>query len=172
MPNSIRTIVVKEGASKVRNEYVANAAIIPGHILDLMSTGKVRVHPSANMIARPLYVALENELEGQGIDDAYAAADIVQVGTFNSGDELNILVADKAAAIVIGDKLSSAGDGTVKKWVVAGDSSDWIKEQADEVIGMAQAPLFQALEALDLSDSSGGESSGLIGDRRIKVRVL
>jgi len=170
MPNTLRSIVVKD-YSKVRNEYVANAALSPGHILELLSTGKVQKHSAANMIAKPLYLALENELEGEGIDDAYAADDIVQVGTFRAGDEVNVILAD-GQTIVIGDLLSSNGDGTVQKWVVSGDSSDWIKEQADEVIGMAQAPLFEAIEALDLSDSSGGESSGLLGDRRIKARVL
>jgi len=59
-------------------EKVANAAITPGHLLELMSTNKVKVHASLAGVVTSKMFALEDELQGKEIDDAYAADDVVQ----------------------------------------------------------------------------------------------
>ena len=59
------------------NERVANAAITPGMLIEIMSTNKVRAHATAQGNAAKIF-ALEDELQGKGIDDNYSALDPVQ----------------------------------------------------------------------------------------------
>ena len=142
--------------SDIFEEFVANAAITPGHLIELMSTGLVRVHSTASGNVLPLF-ALENELEGEDIDDAYAAADQVQVWVPGRGDIVNAILAD-GQNIAIGDFLESAGDGTLQKYVA---DSTGVYYPA-QIVG-------QAIEAVDLSGSSGTHPvSGL----RIQVRII
>jgi len=170
MPNTIKSIVVKD-YSKIREERLANAALYPGHILTLNSSNKVLKHATADGLAKPLMVALEDELQGNGINDAYAADDVVQVGIFRPGDVVNVLLKDGQTA-TIGKVLCSAGDGTVQLWSMSGDSSDWLENNAENLVQFAAAPLGIALEALDLSGSSGTESDDLTGEQHIKMMVL
>ena len=70
------TIKVKK-YSDVIEEYSASAAITPGHLIELASATTVKVHATAGGNVLPMF-ALENELEGEDIDDAFAANDKVQ----------------------------------------------------------------------------------------------
>ena len=144
----------------VINEYVANAAITPGHLIELMSTGKVRVHATAGGDVLPMF-ALEDELQGKGITDAYAALDPVQCWVAVRGEEVYALLANGEIA-VIGSFLVSNGDGTLKVYTADTVSSDEpaYTDYANPIVG-------QALDAVDMSGSSGVDPSG-----RIKVRVL
>ena len=166
--NTLKSIVIKD-YTKAREERLANAALSPGHLVELMSTDKVRMHSTAGHIAVKWF-ALEDELQGKGIDDAYAADAVVQIGGFRGNDQVNALIAD-GESIAIGDFLCSNGDGTLKKWLMA-DSSDLNETSPDALANWAASPIALALEALDLSSSSGEESTGLIGDRRAKVMIL
>jgi hypothetical protein len=164
MPNTLKSIWAKVLGAKVQEEYVANAAISPGHLVELMSTNKVRVHATANGAAEKAF-AFEDELQGNGVDDAYSAADQVQVIYPRPGDQVNAVLAD-GQNIAIGDKLVSAGDGTLTKYTAdTGSSAGELYDQPNSIIGVA-------MEALDLSGSSGEESSGLLGDRRIRIRIV
>lgn len=131
----------------INMEFVANAAITPGHLVELMSTNKVRAHATASGNALPKMFALEDELQGKEIDDDYAAADPVQVWVCQPGEVVNALLKD-GETIVIGDALESAGDGTLQK--VAADSTGIY--YYNQIVGIA-------LEALDLSGSSGAETT-------------
>jgi len=105
----------------IRKERIANAAITPGMLVELMSTNKVRKHASAGAYAQSAY-AVENEVVGDDIDVDYAAADNVLYNVMERGAEINALVAAAAAALVIGDKLESAGDGTLRKLTAGADA--------------------------------------------------
>ena len=144
----------------VINEYVANAAITPGHLIELMSTGKVRVHATAGGDVLPMF-ALEDELQGKGITDAYAATDPVQCWVAVRGEEVYALLANAEIA-VIGSFLVSNGDGTLKVYTADTVSSDEpaYTDYANPIVGVA-------LDAVDMSGSSGVDPSG-----RIKIRVL
>ena len=131
----------------INMEFVANAAITPGHLVELMSTNKVKVHTTESGNALPKMFALEDELQGKEIDDDYAADDRVQVWVCQPGEVVNALLKD-GETIVIGDALESAGDGTLQK--VAADSTGVY--YYNQIVGIA-------LEALDLSGSSGEEST-------------
>jgi len=141
-------------------EKVANAAITPGMLIELMSTGKVRAHAIAEGNAVTMF-ALEDELQGKAIGDNYAAAAQVQCWNAVPGDEVYAILADGYDAD-IGDFLVSNGDG-------------YLRTHTGEIQSEAEATaqiVAQALEAVDTSDSSGGESSGALAyARRIKVRI-
>ena len=158
-----RTIKVKNYAN-IMEEKDANAAITPGMLIQLMSTDKVRAHADAGLNVLPMF-ACEDELQGKSIDDAYAADDKVQVWVPNRGDIVLAILAD-GENVTIGDDLESDGAGMLKKHTIDGSASG----EPDPVYG--NQIVGQAVEAVDISDSSGGESSGDLGyDKRIKVRI-
>lgn len=145
----------------VYDEQVAAAAITPGMLCELTSTANtVQKHSTDSGIAIPLF-ALEDNLQGKGIDEDYSAADQVQLWYPSRGDEVYAILADKEN-VSRGDFLVSAGDGTLKKLTV---NSAGAAEYPEAIVG-------QALEALNLSGSSGEESSGLQGNQRLQIRIV
>lgn len=152
-------------------EKVATAAITPGMLIELTSTDtKVQAHSTAGGNAIPIRVALESELEGEDIDTAYAADDRVQTWIPQRGAVAYMILAD-GENVSIADPLESAGNGYLQKHVADVESFESaepgsISVYPNQIVGVA-------LEALDLSDSSGGESSGTLGyNKRIKVQFV
>lgn len=145
-----KTIRIKSYLN-VREERTAAAAFMPGHLLAVTSAGAVQKHATAGgkLVAR---FAFEDELQGNGIDTAYAANAKAQVIIPTPGDRVYAILQD-GQNIVVGDGLESAGDGTLRKLA------------SGHLIGNAE-------EALDLSDSSGAESSSATGyDKRIIITI-
>jgi hypothetical protein len=165
------TIKIKKYLDIVE-EYEANAALFPGHLVELMSTGKIRKHATAEGTVLPMF-ALEDELQGNDNDTAYAAADRVQVWIPNRG-EIVLAVLKDGQNVAIGDFLESAGDGTLQKHV--NDEDSWesnSKQEPGNVTVIPQVIVGTALEAVDLSGSSGEEDSGALDwDKRILVRII
>lgn len=157
------TIKVKK-YSDVIEEMVASAAVTPGMLLIIESTGKVKAHDQADKDVFPIF-ALEDELQGKGIDDAYAANDPVQCWIPYRGDIVNAILAD-GQKVVIGDPLTSDGYGRLKKHVTdTGASTVPWTVYPEQIVGYAA-------EALDLSGSSGAETSGPLGyHKRLLVRI-
>lgn len=157
------TIKVKK-YSDVIEEMVASAAVTPGMLLIIESTGKVKAHNQADKDVFPIF-ALEDELQGKGIDDAYAANDPVQCWIPYRGDIVNAILAD-GQKVVIGDPLTSDGYGRLKKHVTdTGASTVPWTVYPEQIVGYAA-------EALDLSGSSGAEVSGPLGyHKRLLVRI-
>lgn len=186
MAKSAPSTVLLKGAP-VGCEAIAAGAITPGHLIKLNSDGEVVVHNSAGLFT-PVYIARENEVIGNDIDDAYADNDTVLYWHCRPGDEVYALVPASAAAVVIGDFLESNGDGTLRKVAAyLTDSSGGTANTTLQDIGAAHveaevannfadvaaainalkagsSALFQALQAVD---NSGGGSAA-----RIKVRVI
>lgn len=96
----------------IQSERQANAAINPGHLIELMSTDKVRSNTQAGVLV-PRTFAIEQEYEGKEITDAYATDDTVIYGAFPAGAEVYAKLAASATAVVIGDRLEAKNDGTV-----------------------------------------------------------
>lgn len=157
------TIKVKK-YSDVIEEMVASAAITPGMLLIIESTGKVKAHDQADKDVFPIF-ALEDELQGKGIDEAYAANDPVQCWIPYRGDIVNAILAD-GQKVAIGDPLTSDGYGRLKKHVTdTGASTVPWTVYPEQIVGYAA-------EALDLSGSSGTEVSGPLGyHKRLLVRI-
>ena len=144
-----KTIILK--GHGVRREAVANAAITPGHMVEIMSTGKVKVHATSEGWGAKMF-AVEDDLQGKDIATAYSAGAPCQYNVMAPGDEVYAILANGENA-AIGDKLVSAGDGTLKE---ATSEANF-----DSIVGIA-------LEALDLSDSSGADPASA----RIKVMIV
>lgn len=94
-----------------RKELKTDEAITPGHLLERGGTHDVQKHSTAGGFAVPMF-ALENDLVGEDIDDAYADNEAVQVAYCSPGTEIYAIIAD-GNTITAGDKLISAGDGTL-----------------------------------------------------------
>ena len=163
--------------SDVNEEYVAAAAIIPGELIQLNSSGTVEVHDVAGGNLLHMF-AVEDELQGKGIDDAYAADDKVQCWIPTRGDEVYAILAD-GEDVAIGDFLESNGSGELQKhtpdsmYYESADSDTSITAYTNQIVGIS-------LEDIDLSGSSGEESSEggydssidpLGYNRRIKIRI-
>jgi len=109
---SLNRIEVK--GCPAHEEYPASAALKPGHLLTLLSTGKVKKHAMPGGWAERLF-AKEDALQGKTITDAYAEDDIVPVAVCKPGDVVQARLPANAAAVVIGDPLVSNGDGCLVK---------------------------------------------------------
>lgn len=154
------TVILKR-YSAIQNEYAAAAAITPGMLVELTSAGTVQAHSNAGQPCAKQF-AIEDALQGKEIDDAFATGDVVRVWTAQSGDEVYAILADGENAS-IGSFLESDGDGALR--VYAADSAGAVEYPAS-IVGVC-------IEAVNLSDSSGAESSGPLGyDKRVKVRIV
>jgi len=138
------TITIK--GQGVRNERIANATIKPGALVELMSTGKLRAHATAGGNAQTAF-AVEDDLQGKGIGDNYAADAKVQYNIFAPGDQVYAWLAN-GQDVAVGDFLESAGGGEFRAFT-------------------SGVPVAVAVEAVDMSDSDGADPSG-----RIIVEVL
>ena len=151
--NSTPKVILLRGEPPAREALVASAVVTPGMLLAMTSTGAARPHNVAAGMASPLF-AREDEYEGKSIDDTIAIGSLVGIWACTSGDQIYSLVKAGAAAIVAGDYLESAGDGTFQKSTHAVTSATTA----------AAVPVARALEAVD---NSGGGSAV-----RIRVEVL
>lgn len=147
------TITIK--GDPLRIELVAAAAITPGHLCYINSAGKLAVHATAGGTAATIF-AIEDDLQGNEIGDAYTANNQAFAGAFTTGMEVYAILANGENA-AIGSYLESYGDGTLR--VVDADASVG-------QIGI-QSVVGVALEAVDMSGSSGVDPSG-----RIRIMVI
>lgn len=146
--------------SDIFEEYTAAAAITPGMILQLNAANTVQAAATADGNVFPLF-AVEDILQGKGIDDAYVSGDKVQVWVAGRGDIVNALLAD-GENVVIGDWLSvSATAGKLKKHVPIIDSAADV-----ETILVASIVGQVVRNAVDMSGSAGADPDG-----RVKVRI-
>jgi len=158
-----KTIKLKR-YNEIEIERLAGAAITPGMILQLGSGNTVVAHATAGGNILGNMVALEDELQGGTIDTAYDAADVVKIGIFRTGDVVYAILTD-GVSVSIGDALESAGNGMLTKHTADIESPGVLSVYPKQIFGFAQ-------EAVDTSDSSGGESSGTLEfAKRIAVIV-
>ena len=144
-----KTIKIKSYID-VQEEYIADAAIKPGHLIKLDADGKVTVTAANAGQVLPMF-AVEDEHRGKTITDAYAQGDPVQCWIPTRGDIVYGIL-DVGAKDVVGDFLESTDDGTLRKLTAGTNASD-----GGAVVGVA-------LEALDLTGSGAAA-------KHIKVRI-
>jgi len=125
-----RTVMLK--GDGVAEEFLAVAALSPAHLLEVTSAGKVQKHSSAGGNSERIF-AIENENEGQDIDTAYAADDVVRCQKCQSGDQV-VGILTLSQTVAIGDPLESNGDGTLKKHAA---SSAGAVEYPEAIVGHA-----------------------------------
>lgn len=93
----------------------ASEAITPGHLVERFnSSGTIRFrkHATAGGDTARL-VATEQAMLNKGVDDAYAAADLMEVSAGQGGSTFWMLIAS-GQNIAAGNRLESAGDGTLR----------------------------------------------------------
>ena len=123
-----KTILLK--GDPLRKEREAGGAITPGDLIKVGSDGKVVVHATAGGNAQRAF-AIENDLAGEEIGDAYASGERVQYLVCRRGDE--VMARLKASEnVVVGDFLESAGDGTLQKHVVESSGAIYV----EQIVGM------------------------------------
>jgi len=147
-----RTVTLK--GDPLRYEAIASGAISPGHLVELTNAtaDTVKVQTSTGPAVERA-VALEDELQGNEIGDAYTTANIVQYALFRPGD-MAVLRLKNGENAAKGNFLVSAGSGEVA--VMVADSSGVIVEQV---------PIGIAMEGVDMSSSSAVDPSPLIAVR-------
>lgn len=148
-------------------EYPAHAAILPGSLVALNSDGtdgEVLVHATAGGNVLPMF-AIEDELQGKGIDDAYATGDKVQVWVPQRGEVVLAILAD-GNSVEPGEFLESNGAGYLQSHS-ADEASILPNVQTNIIVGMC-------LENMDASSDSSGQDvgGGLGANKRIKVMIL
>lgn len=136
------TVKVKK-YSDVIEELVAGGTITPGMLLDISATNTVTAATGAGTL--PVF-ALEDELQGKGIDNNYASGDPVQCWIPYRGDIVNAILKSNNK-VVVGDGIASNGDGKVKK------------------AGTSDTPIGFAVTAVDLTGSGAT-------DARVLVRII
>ena len=142
------------------DERRAAGAMKPGHVVQVNSAGAVVVHATLGIPGERLVVK-EDALQGKTVADAYASGDLVPLIQGLPNDVLQLRVAAAAPAIVIGDKLTLAADGTVKKRTVTGDT------YTDAGAGASTFAQEQAVFAIadEAVDNSAGASEVFIKAR-------
>ena len=145
----------------IRKEGTAGGTVTPGHLVTFDSSADYVVHPTAGGNASAQF-AHENDIAGDGIDVDYLATNQIQVVVFKIGGEVNALLAANAEAIVAGDFLESAGDGTLRLHGAP---------QADSNGSLGEGETLQlkaiVAQAMEDQDNSGGS-----GTLRIRVQVV
>ena len=156
---SYNTIKIKK-YSDVIEEFTSTAvAITPGMFLEMASASTVQAHSGAGENILPM-VALEDEMQGNGIDDNYAVSTKIQCWIPYRGDIVYALLQD-GEKVAAGDFVESDGTGYVQKYTAdsAGSESD-LTVYPNQIIG-------QAIEAVDMSEASSIDPSD-----RIQIRII
>jgi hypothetical protein len=163
---AFHTIKLKKYSDIIEEYKAAAATIYPGCLIELNSSGTVQVHATAGGNVLPMF-ALEDELQGNDIDTAYAEGDQVQCWIATRGEIVYAILAD-GQDVHIGDPLESNGAGYLQKHVPDWESSDpgveTAKNLTNQIVGYA-------LENVDSSADSSGVDF-LVTNKRIKVRIL
>jgi hypothetical protein len=143
----LRVVVIGNNEALYK-EADAAEAITPGHLITLNASGQAIKHATAGAAAAagaqftgPVRVAVEQDFFGKGIDDAYAVNDRVLYQPLDTGCEFMALVAAAAPAIAYNDLVESAGNGTVRKTVIAANAIGRATEAVDNSGGGAAVRL-------------------------------
>jgi hypothetical protein len=135
---AIRTIKCK--GSFEYEELEAGGAITPGMLIMVNSSNKVVVHATEGGRAEAAF-AMENELQGETVSDAFASGEVVPYLLPHKGSCVNALLKE-GESVSINDELISAGDGHLKS-----------RDNATSGVTV-QETIARAMEAKDLTGSS------------------
>lgn len=129
-------VIVLQGQPILNEDGAAGEAITPGHLVQ--GTTTILKHATAGADAARRF-ALEQDMLGKDIDEAYAVGDTVQVGAFKGGDAVNAIIAS-GQDIAADQYLESAGDGTLRAHA-SGTRIARAKEAVDNSAGPSTARL-------------------------------
>lgn len=120
---SYKTISVD--VSGPRKEGKGVGAISPGHLLERTSIARsVQVHSTAGGNVTPKIFAIEDDLQGNGISDAYSTGNRIQMIVAYPGDQVYARYPTGVGYTpAVNDKVVSNGDGTLRRYQAYEDSS-------------------------------------------------
>jgi hypothetical protein len=157
------SVLVQSNGVTPRKEAKAHTAIRPGMLIKRNSDGEIQRHSTAGGKAAKLF-AVEDVLQGKGIDDWYAANQRTFFIVAQRGDEVWAL-ATHDVTLAVGDYVESAGDGCLRKYtkaVTEHDSSEADIPDSASIVGTV-------LQAVATEDSS---SDTLVANDYGGTRVL
>ena len=112
----LRVVVI--GPDKpIYSEAAAGEAITPGHVVSIRQAGDnvEAIKNTRTEVTVPMMVAVENDIFGKGIDDAYAVGDTVIYQHLRAGCEFMATVPVGAPAIAFDDPLTPDASGNLVK---------------------------------------------------------
>lgn len=118
--------LIKKGYVNVQIERDAGGTITPGDLIKYASDGDFEVHDDEGGPALAMF-AIEDEYQGNDIDDDYSSGDRVIARIMVRGERVRCnITTSSPTSVAIGDKLISNGDGTLRP--LSHDSADSIGE--------------------------------------------
>jgi len=170
---AFHTIALKKWGDSIIKEIIGYGTIYPGMLLErdyLATLCKVIPHSGEGQNAQPLF-AIENALEGDDIDDAYASGERVRCEYFRPGDEVYAILED-GESVECGDFLESNGAGYLQAHTA--DTHADSSGMTGDFTAYTNQIVAVALEAKTLSGDSSAESSAspLGLQRRIRVEIV
>jgi len=108
-----KKIVLEATGAEKYGGAPADATITPGDLIEITSTG-VKRNARAGDTAEAMF-AVDAAEQNRGIDSDYVAGEDVPTVVAGKGAVINALLAANAPAVVVGDRLESKGDGTLRK---------------------------------------------------------
>lgn len=102
-----RTILLTGDVNRRTRE--AGGTITPGNFASLDGSNEA-VRTGADAV--PQFVAVENSIGGDGIDDDYSEGDVVLLHVLTKGDEVNAILA-AGQSVAVGALLRTGANGTV-----------------------------------------------------------
>ncbi len=109
------TIVLKGKLGRRYEEARMSVAGKPGYLVEPATgadAGKIKPHATAAALAEKMFL-VEDDLQGGTIDGTYAIGDLGRYVIAEPGDVINIVLTT-SQTITKGEKLESAGDGTLR----------------------------------------------------------
>jgi hypothetical protein len=148
------------------NDLAAGVTICPGMLVERYNPSgtivRLRPHATAD-VSTGRFVATEASMLNKSVNDGYAVADLVECAELTGGSSAWMLIAS-GQNITAGQKLQSAGDGSLKAYATLG------------------AAIFSALESVNNTNGTAGptnpppetgKTSALtVGWARIRVEVV
>ncbi len=123
------------GAPIISERLAAADGILPGHLL-IEALGLVQVNNVASTAAQKLF-AQKNIASAGTLEHEYIESETVRYGAYHAGQEVSAIVAAGAGAIVDGNALTSAGDGTL----IVGDATNAVAYALEDVDNSAETEI-------------------------------
>ena len=157
---AIKTIMIKNRHMRRDEGKAAEAGIYPGMLLEFAAIDAsdateqtLKKHATSAGNAMAMF-AIEDELQGKNISTVYTNGKRVQYIICCTGDIVYCRIAN-GSTTTFGCLLESNGDGNMKVHTPTVDSSQAVHTE------YLNAIVLQALEVVDMSDSSAADPTGL-----------
>lgn len=146
--STYHTIVIR-GTKETQETALASGTVYPGFLLEPHTTADTfKAHAATGIKGGGAIFAIEDELQGNDIADAYTSGSRMQIYFAKPGDVIYVRIVN-GANIAIGDKLVSNGNGYMKE----------LTPDASAVV-IEQYTMGYAMDACDMSGSSGVDPDG------------